>query len=98
MSLRLTFHRFAELELNDAARYYERESEGLGRVFLDAAERTAAEILEYPEAGTVLRGAVRRRLVRGFPYGLLYAVMPDEVRILAVMNLKRRPFYWQGRS
>jgi len=98
VSNRLTVHRLAELELNDAARYYERESPGLALAFLDAVERTSGEIVEYPEAGPILRGTVRRRLVRGFPYGLLYSITPEGVRILAVMNLKRRPFYWLGRS
>ena len=33
-----------------------------------------------------------------FPYALLYTVKPDGIRILAVMNLKRRPAYWVGRE
>jgi hypothetical protein len=31
-------------------------------------------------------------------YGLLYTVAGNELRILAVMNLKRRPGYWVGRT
>jgi toxin ParE1/3/4 len=45
-----------------------------------------------------VRGAIRRRLLRPFPYAILYTVRNDMVRILAVMNLKRRPGYWIGRS
>jgi len=30
--------------------------------------------------------------------GLLFTVTQSEIRILAVMNLKRRPGYWVGRS
>jgi hypothetical protein len=36
---RVSFHRLAERELNDAALYYERESPGLGVSFLDDIER-----------------------------------------------------------
>ena len=43
-------------------------------------------------------GSIRRRLVRRFPYGILYATRPGVVRVLAVMNLKRRPTYWVGLS
>jgi len=25
-------------------------------------------------------------------------IMPEEIRVLAVMNLKRRPMYWVGRE
>ena len=46
----------------------------------------------------VLVGAVRRRLLRRFPYALLYKIKPDGIRVLAVMNLKRRPTYWIGRE
>jgi hypothetical protein len=46
----------------------------------------------------ILRGAVRRRLLRRFPYALLYKVKASGIRVLAVMNLKRRPAYWVGRE
>jgi toxin ParE1/3/4 len=95
---RATFHPLAERELLDAARYYESESRGLGVSFLDAAEKCERTIGEYPRAGTLVLGEVRRRLVQVFPYALLYRISPDGIRILAVMNLKRRPFYWLGRE
>src|SRR5712691_11966073 len=43
-------------------------------------------------------GAVRRRLCQRFPYGLLYTIAGNELRVLAVMNLRRRPGYWGGRT
>lgn len=60
---RLIFHRLAELELNDAAQYYERESVGLGAAFLAAVERCTESVLEFPESGVVLRKGIRRRRV-----------------------------------
>ena len=94
----VSFHDLAKLELNEAAQYYEGESPGLGQAFITAVERCAEEIVQYPEAGLMVRGSIRRRLIRRFPYALLYRVKPTEVRILAVMNMKRRPAYWVGRS
>lgn len=94
----VSFHDLAKLELNEAAEYYESESAGLGQAFITEVERSADEIVRYPEAGLVMRGSIRRRLIRRFPYALLYRVKPTEIRILAVMNLKRRPAYWVGRS
>jgi hypothetical protein len=55
-------------------------------------------IEDHPEAGMILQGGVRRRLLRRFPYALLYRIKPSGIRILAVMNLKRRPTYWVGRE
>ena len=95
---RASFHPLAARELVDAARYYEIESPGLGGLFLDAAERCERAILEHPLAGCVVHSDVRRRLLRSFPYALLYKVKGESVRILAVMNLKRRPLYWASRE
>ncbi len=95
---RVSFHRLTELELNDATRYYDLESPGLGKSFLHAIEKTCASIRKHPHAGTSVAGTVRRRLIRRFPYALLYSVRSDSIRVLAVMNLKRRPMYWVDRD
>lgn len=94
----VSFHDIAKVELNEAAGYYELESPGLGMAFVAEVERCAEAIVQYPDAGVVVLGPIRRRLVRRFPYALLYVVKPDRIRVLAVMNLKRRPAYWVGRS
>ena len=95
---RVSFHPLAERELNDAASYYDLESPGLGRAFLDAVQEACASILDHPESGAVVARAVRRRLIRRFPYALLYSRGADGIRILAVMSLKRRPMYWVDRE
>jgi toxin ParE1/3/4 len=94
----VSFHRLAEIELNDAAAFYEGESPGLGAKFLTEIDSCIDSIVKHPRAGQVILEPVRRRLLRRFPYGILYTIKPEGVRILAVMNLKRRPFYWVGRS
>ena len=94
----LSFHRLAERELNDAALYYERESRGLGVKFLNEIERYIEAILKNPNAGTSIRGSVRRRILSKFPYAILYSVKDEEIRVLAIMNLRRRPTYWVGRA
>jgi hypothetical protein len=92
------FHRLAEHELNEAAQYYDLEEPGLGSSFLEEVDRCLQSIQAHPEAGPILGGSVRRRLLRRFPYALLYKIKPSGIRILAVMNLKRRPMYWVGRE
>jgi toxin ParE1/3/4 len=59
----VSFHPLAERELNDAAQYYEMESQGLGAAFIGEVERCCASIVEHPEAGHAIRGGVRRRLI-----------------------------------
>ena len=65
--MRLSFHELAKLELNEAAEYFDSESAGLGLAFITEVERCSEEIVRYPEAGLVMRGSIRRRLIRRFP-------------------------------
>lgn len=87
----------AELELLDAAQYYEIQARGLGSEFLDKIETAILDIREAPERWPIIRSNIRRRLVFRFPYALLYRVEPDEIIIQATMHLHRRPDYWIGR-
>jgi len=98
LRLRVSFHYLAEIEINEAAGYYDRERPGLGEAFLAEVERAMENMVEHPEGAPRVAKTVRRKLLRRFPYGILYSVRPEEVRILAIMNQKRRPFYWRGRK
>ena len=82
--VRISFHELAEREMNDAALYYESEIPGLGVRFLDEIERYIAVIADNPNAGAEIRRKVRRRIMRKVPYGILYVVKKDGIRILAI--------------
>lgn len=97
MKGRASYHRLAEQELVEAARWYEQESPRLGAAFALEIERCVAAILDQPLAGKLVDAEVRRRLVRRFPYAMLYRITGEGIRILAVMNLHRHPTYWIGR-
>jgi toxin ParE1/3/4 len=98
MTRRVSFHPVAEQELNDAASYSNDQSPGLGHAFLDEVRRAVDHILEHPEAAPLVNRLVRRKLVPRFPHGVMYSLTLDSIRILAIANLKRRPFYWRGRE
>ncbi len=88
----------AEREMNEAAAFYERNADGLGEEFLNEVDRTTRLILESPKAGVVLKGHTRRRLLRRFPYGLLYRIESEQIVVVAVMHLRRRPNFWENRE
>ncbi|HSW00652.1 MAG TPA: type II toxin-antitoxin system RelE/ParE family toxin [Sedimentisphaerales bacterium] len=94
----ITFHPDAEVEITDAARYYEDRSPGLGSELLGEVERALVLISRNPEAWTRIGRRVRSRSLWRFPYKMIYAVGPDRIRILAFAHQKRRPFYWRGRQ
>jgi len=92
------FHPEAEAELVSAARYYEEHAENLGVDLLAAVQRSYLRLLEFPESGHPFGLRLRRVLVPGFPYGLIYRAEADRILIVAVAHLHRRPGYWRRRS
>jgi plasmid stabilization system protein ParE len=93
------FHPLAEQELVDAVTYYEEQRVGLGLEYLEEVEHTVSFLRRYPEAGSKVRGSVRRLTLPKFSYSLLYRILEnDQIRILAVAHHKRRPQYWLDRE
>jgi plasmid stabilization system protein ParE len=91
------FHPEAEAELVSATHYFERHVENLGLDFILAVRRAYERIVEFPHSGRPFGRRLRRTLIRGFPYGLLYRVEPSRILIVAVAHLHRRPGYWRSR-
>ena len=94
---KVTFHEEADVEVNEAVRYYEARAPGLGLLFLASVEEAVEQVLGSPEAWQVVGDEVRHKLLRRFPYSLLYVIEPDRIRVLAVAHQKRRPGYWSHR-
>jgi len=94
---KVSFHELAEFELNDAAIFFEIKREGLGLRFLSAVEAAVTHIRAHPKASPIIIKDIRRKVLRRFPYSIIYSIKPDRIRILAVANQKRRPFYWRPR-
>jgi plasmid stabilization system protein ParE len=66
--------------------------------FADEVVRVSALIGERPRLWAEIEPGVRRALLRGFPYSLIYSIESDRVFVLAVMHQKRRPGYWRDRK
>jgi plasmid stabilization system protein ParE len=91
------FHPEAEEEFIAAARFYERQAEGLGREFIAEVRHTVRCIVAHPESGARLSRGLRRMLVDRFPYAVLYRAETEQILLVAVMHLHRRPGYWRHR-
>jgi plasmid stabilization system protein ParE len=88
----------AKEEMNASARFYEQQLPGLGHRFLDEVDRGIRAIREHPESAPAIHSEIRRKLIRHFPFALLYRITPAGIVILAVMHQHRRPDYWKGRT
>ena len=88
----------ARQEIRDAAEYYERQAKGLGVDYVDEINAAVSDICKNPKRWPVINASVHRRLVRRFPYCLLYREDANDIVVLAVMHMSRHPLYWQGRK
>ena len=71
----------AEQEMLEAARYYESQATGLGVDYLSEIERAIVAVGESPETWPKIEGELKRRLVRRFPFGILFCIDPKEIVI-----------------
>jgi plasmid stabilization system protein ParE len=92
-----SFHPDAEKELEKAENYDDNISQELGNRFRAETEMAISRILDFPNAWQRLSQETRRRAFKTFLYGIVYRVKTDEIRILAVMHLHRKPNYWAER-
>jgi toxin ParE1/3/4 len=65
---------------------------------LDEVEHAVNFLMRYPEAGSKVRGSIRRLTLPKFSYSLLYRVMEEQIRVLAMAHHKRKPKYWVDRQ
>ncbi len=101
MNRRISFHEAARDELREAARWYEREREGLGEEFLQtvdtAIERVARGELPGLAAAETGQPGTRRILLQRFPYTVHFDLGQTEMFVWAVAHQRRRPGYWRTR-
>ena len=88
----------AEVELWDAVAYYEDRSPGLGLDFAAEIERSVQVIGGSPERWPLRQDGTRRYLTHRFPFLVVYEILADEVMVLAVAHVNRRPNYWIERA
>jgi len=95
--MRFYFHPEADAEFDRAVEYYEHSQAGLGLEFAKEVYATIARIIEYPDAWSVMSKNTRRCLTNRFPFGLIYQVKTNAIRIIAVAHLHHQPGYWKER-
>ena len=85
----------AEREAREAFLWYvERNPLAAARFEREVVDAVSA-IAAAPEQAPQLEPGIRRRLLRRFPYAIVYAVDQGRILLLAVAHLKRRPGYWK---
>ena len=95
--MKIDFLEIAQIELDDAFEYYNYEVPGLGSAFLTEVINALERINEFPEAWHSCSKRARRCQTRRFPYGIIYQVREQEILVVAIAHLHRKPDYWKDR-
>lgn len=101
MSWALEFDPDARGELYAGSDHYEAKAVGLGVEFFEEAAAVVHGVCENPGQWAVIHkvGAVevRRAMLRRFPFNIVFIVLKDRVRVVAVAHQRRQPGYWMER-
>jgi len=87
----------AQLDVEDAAAWYERQKPGLGLSFLDELDYVLVRIASAPSQFPRIHPAIRRGLLKRFPYSVYFMASEEQVEIIAVLHQRRHPDTWRSR-
>jgi hypothetical protein len=98
--LKLRIHRLAAAEIDREVDYYESHHVGLGAELEDEVDAVLKTILRFPEAAPQWRNRPDRRLavLDRFPFRVAYQIEGNEIVMLALAHMSRRPGFWTRRS
>ena len=85
-------------EMHTAAAYDEERERGLAGQFPDEVEEGLQRIQQFPRLWPIFEGDYRRYLLKRFPFGLMYRIDPEQICLIAVAHLHRRPGHWRSRA
>ena len=78
-------------EITEVFDYYEEQQVGLGYSLLDAIEEALYELKSNPLGCQVKYSIYRTKLVRPFPYVLIYEIIGKEIIIFQFFNARKLP-------
>jgi len=97
--MKVWVHPDALAELTQAKNFYlERVGLHLAENFINEFERVTQLLQTYPGFGTPDSGGIRKQTLRRYPYMVVYKILSDELRVLAVAHQSRKPGFWRARQ
>lgn len=97
--MRIEYHPSVAAELEEIRDFYESRSVGLGLDFVNEFERQVLRIAAMPERWMIVRGDIRRSLMKRFPYIIFFRLIDDGcMRVTVVKHEKRHPSYGMHRK
>ena len=84
----------AEADIREAFTWYRERNALIADAFRAEVFDCIDRIAQAPLARPADEGGDRKRVLRRFPYAVIYEVQASTVTVLAVAHSRRRPSYW----
>ncbi|MCP4896405.1 MAG: type II toxin-antitoxin system RelE/ParE family toxin [bacterium] len=84
-------------ELERAVERYEEYSPSIAQSFMSEILGALGQLKLFPESAPVLSGKVRRKVLKKYPYSILYGIKSSTLVVVAVMHHRQEPGYWKPR-
>jgi plasmid stabilization system protein ParE len=94
----VSVHPDAEAEYETALGWYMERSVQAADRFEAAFDGALQAIAEYPSPYPAMDSRHRYKLLRRFPYSIIYRIDGEQIRVVAVAHSKRLPGYWLARG
>jgi plasmid stabilization system protein ParE len=94
---RLRIRPEAREEIDAAFEWYIRRSSSAAEAFLAEIESSLEQIASQPHLYPIFTKNIRRRVMKGFPYSVVFREEAGVILVLAVAHAKRRFGYRRGR-
>lgn len=78
-------------EILNAFDYYEEQQLGLGDYFLNTLKNRFANLLQQPNACTVVYASFRQAVVPKFPFVIVYEIEREAIIVFSVFHTSRDP-------
>ncbi|MEM1228851.1 MAG: type II toxin-antitoxin system RelE/ParE family toxin [Planctomycetota bacterium] len=96
-SIRVDIHPSALVEFNEADDWYEQKDQQTAARFRETIYKTLERIGRVPLEFPVLEEPIRRCVVRGFPYVILFQQAGSRPLVVAIAHTRQKPGYWKKR-
>jgi plasmid stabilization system protein ParE len=92
--MKIDYHPAVATELEEIRDYYDGQSAGLGRDFVNEFEKQVLAIAAMPTRWMTVTSDVRRSLMKRFPYVIFFRIVGNEsIRVTVVKHEKRHPAF-----
>jgi plasmid stabilization system protein ParE len=96
--MQIRFLTIAEIEIDEAVSWYQKQSEDQDLNFLDELARAFRVITAYPLIAAEIEQDIRIFFLNRFPYSVIYGIEGDVIVIIALAHQSREPRYWMARD